>query len=142
MNTVKHAESDEDIARCYAVMAELRPHQAEADFVPLVRHMMSEGYRLAWLEADGEVATVAGYRITTNLFMGRNLYVDDLVTPERCRSRGHGATMLRALRDIAVAAGCGHLHLDSGTQRTEAHRFYFREGLTVNSFHFATRLER
>ncbi len=140
MTTVRHAESDQDIARCYDVMAELRPHLVEAEFVPLVRHMMSEGYRLAWLEAGGEVATVAGYRISTNLFLGRNLYVDDLVTPERHRSRGYGAAMMAELRSIATQAGCRHLHLDSGTQRTQAHKFYFRDGLTISSFHFDTRL--
>ena len=30
--------------------------------------------------------------------------------------------------------------LDSGTHRTQAHKFYFREGLVLNSFHFAKAL--
>jgi len=30
--------------------------------------------------------------------------------------------------------------LDSGTQRTQAHKFYFREGMVVTSFHFAKKL--
>jgi hypothetical protein len=28
------------------------------------------------------------------------------------------------------------VHLDSGVQRQHAHRFYFREGMTITSFHF------
>lgn len=30
------------------------------------------------------------------------------------------------------------VHLDSGVQRAQAHRFYFREGMTVNCFYFWT----
>ena len=32
--------------------------------------------------------------------------------------------------------GCDYLALDSGTQRQQAHKFYFREGMTITSFHF------
>ncbi|MBD0336919.1 MAG: GNAT family N-acetyltransferase, partial [Cyanobacteria bacterium Co-bin13] len=31
--------------------------------------------------------------------------------------------------------------LDSGVHRAEAHRFYFREGLVITSFHFAKPLQ-
>ncbi len=137
---LKHAQTDEDIARCFPVMAELRPHVPEDAFVRLIRHQQGEGYRLAYLECDGEVVGVAGYRIATNLFLGKNLYVDDLVTAGRMRSQGYGHAMMTGLRDIARQHGCVQLHLDSGTQRHQAHKFYFREGLTVSSFHFNEKL--
>ena len=137
---LKHATTDADIARCYPVMAELRTHLQEGEFVGRIRHQQSQGYRLAYLEDGGDIVAAAGYRISTNLFMGKNLYVDDLVTGERARSRGHGQAMIAALRDIAREHGCAYLHLDSGTQRQQAHKFYFREGLTVSSFHFSEKL--
>ena len=31
---------------------------------------------------------------------------------------------------------CDQLQLDSGVQREQTHRFYFREGLTINCYHF------
>ena len=37
----------------------------------------------------------------------------------------------------AAKEGCLQLHLDSGIQRKEAHRFYEREGMTITGFHFA-----
>jgi hypothetical protein len=40
------------------------------------------------------------------------------------------------LQELARAAGCEAYTLDSGTQRTQAHKFYFREGMVVSSFHF------
>lgn len=133
------ADTDSAIAACFPVMAQLRPHLVpEADaFVTRVRAMQTEGYRLAALtDAAGTVRAVAGFRIADLLAYGRALYVDDLVTDASTRSAGHGRDLLAWLENHARAAGCVVLHLDSGTQRRDAHRFYFRERLTVTSFHF------
>ena len=137
---VKIASSDAEIEKCYPVMAELRPHIAEDGFLDLVREMEVDGYRLAYLEDAGAVSAVAGYRIYRNLFLGKHLYVDDLVTSNQQRSRGHGAQLLGYLRDLAIAEDCAYLHLDSGTQRHDAHRFYFREGMSIACYHFIENL--
>lgn len=137
----KIAQSDSDIARCYGVVAELRPHVAEATFVDMVRGMQEQGYRIVYIEENGTVVAVAGYRITTSLFMGKNLYVDDLVTSEASRSKGYGKALIDWLRDLAREQHCTHLHLDSGTQRHRAHRFYVREGMDIASFHFSEELD-
>ena len=57
----------------------------------------------------GRVVAVAGYRVSTNLFCGRHLYVDDLVTAEAERSKGHGKALLAWLRAQAVAEGLRRL---------------------------------
>jgi hypothetical protein len=86
---------------------------------------------------DGRVAGVAVYRIHENTFDGVQMYVDDLVSDETRRSQGIGRALLDHLQRSARAAGCAKFSLDSGTQRQQAHRFYFREGMVVTSFHFA-----
>ncbi len=134
--TIKLAVEDHEIARCFPVMAALRAHLEAGDFVPLVRRMQDEGYRLAYLEELGEVRAVAGFRIYTSLFLGRSLYVDDLVTAPESRSRGHGRHLLGWLRERAVEECCRALHLDSDVQRHAAHRFYFEQGLHINCYHF------
>jgi len=139
-DNLRIAKSDEDIAACFGVMSELRTHLEEAAFVDTIRGMQVEGYQLAFIEEDAAVVATAGYRIHTTLFMGKNLYVDDLVTSGNVRSKGHGRAMLNWLRDLALREGCTHLHLDSGTQRHRAHRFYLREGMDIASFHFSEKL--
>lgn len=136
----EHATTDAEIADCYEVMAELRPHVPRERFLPLVKSMHADGYRLACIRESGRVVAVAGYRISTNLFYGRNLYVDDLVTAGSERSKGHGRTLLDWLKQLARDAGCDAFHLDSGVQRKRAHEFYLREGLELSSYHFSTRL--
>ena len=135
------AESDADIVRCFPVMAQLRPHLLEAGFVARVRRMQTEGFHLASLAEDGVVRAVAGYRFHEKLFSGRTLYVDDLVSDGTHRSRGHGARLLAWLATQAQARGCDLLELDSGVQRYEAHRFYFRERMSVTSYHFTRALK-
>ena len=130
------AETDTAIARCFPVMAQLRPHLVEADFVARVRRMQGEGFHLAFLEGDGAVRAVAGYRYQDKLFSGKNLYVDDLVTDTTQRSRGHGRALLAWLVAEARARGCDNFELDSGVQRHDAHRFYLRERMKISSYHF------
>jgi len=138
MPTPRLAETDADLQRCFPVMHQLRPHLAADGFVARIRGMEREGFRLALLEDDaGTVRAVAGFRVQDMLAHGRTLYVDDLVTDDQARSRGHGATLLRWLVARAQAAGCHQFSLDSGTHRRDAHRFYFRERMHIASYHFA-----
>jgi hypothetical protein len=32
---------------------------------------------------------------------------------------------------------CNYLHLNSGTQRERAHKFYFKQGFSIASYHFS-----
>lgn len=138
--TIALAQTDSEIARCFPIMQQLRPHLVESEFVARVRTMQSAGFHLAALEVNGAVAALAGYRFLEKLFSGHNLYVDDLVTDGQRRSRGHGAALLDWLCAQAKAQGCAQLELDSGVQRFEAHRFYFRERLHISAYHFVIKL--
>lgn len=134
------AKTDAEIQDCFDVMSELRTHLTREKFLETVRHMESEGFRLAYIEEGGGVVAVAGYRIYTNLFLGKNLYVDDLVTSAGARSKGYGEQMINWLRDKARELGCRSYHLDSGTARGQAHKFYFNQGFTITSYHFSEHL--
>jgi GNAT superfamily N-acetyltransferase len=138
---IQNAETDEQIAATFDVMHQLRPHLSRDEYVPMVRGMMaSDGFRLAAVIDDGEVRAVAGYRLMTMLYCGRLLYLDDLVSDERMRSRGYGKALLDWLKDEGRREGCTELQLISRTIREQAHRFYFREGFGIECFQFRTRL--
>ena len=137
---IGEAETPEEIARCFPVMRELRPRFEMEVFVAQVQRQRHAGYRLAFVEADGVVVACAGFRLSENLALGRFLYVDDLVTAESARSRGHGARLMEWLVGQARATGCAQLHLDSGVQRFAAHRFYLRERMEITSHHFGLKL--
>ncbi len=130
------AESADEITRCFPVMHELRPHLQAESFVSRVQEQRKEGFELAFLEADGEVRALGGFRIMTNLAWGRFLYVDDLVTHAADRSKGYGEMLIQWLIARARALGCEQFHLDSGVQRFGAHRFYLSQRLDITCHHF------
>ena len=135
------AETEADIARCFPVMAGLRTHLIADEFVARVRRQQAAGYRLAYLEDDGEVRAVAGFRYLDNLAWGRIMYVDDLVTAATQRSRGHGGKLFDWLVAQAGQSDCDELHLDSGVQRFGAHRFYLARHMDIIAHHFALKLK-
>lgn len=139
--TIKIAELEDEIATCFAVMRELRPHLREDEFVGRVRRQEESGYVLAFGRDEGRVVTTAGFRYNENLAWGRHMYVDDLVTLPEARSKGYGKRMLDWLIDAARAQDCDEFHLDSGVQRFGAHRFYLANRMDITSHHFALRLK-
>ena len=136
------AITDVEIAACYPVMRELRPHIREEQFLSRVRGQEKSGYRLAYIAEQDGVVAVAGFRIGENLAWGNFLHVDDLVTDPMYRSKGYGARLLAWLKEQACMHECKQIHLDSGAQRKDAHRFYEREGMTRSGFHFAENLAK
>lgn len=140
MMNINTTNSDKEIAACYPVMYELRPHIKEDEFISRVREQQQSGYHLAFVEDNNDVVAVAGFRISENLAWGRFLYIDDLVTQPSHRSKGYGAKLLLWLKEYAIKEACQQLHLDSGIQRKDAHRFYEREGMTMASLHFVENL--
>jgi len=137
---VEIADSDDQIARCFPVMHQLRTHLVEPEFVARIRKQQAGGYLLAYLEAGGDVVAVAGFRLLDNLYSGRVLYVDDLVTSEKHRSRGFGNTLFEWLVARARAEGCAGFELDSGVHRFDAHRFYLANRMWISSHHFSLKL--
>jgi GNAT superfamily N-acetyltransferase len=135
------ARQPAEIARCFEVMRELRPHfRDRKKFLEQVRRQQRDGYLLAFLEVDSEIRAVAGYRFLESLYSGRCLYVDDLVTRERDRSAGYGGKLLDWLVQQARERDCTSFELDSGVQRFDAHRFYFSKRMKICAYHFAIAL--
>jgi GNAT superfamily N-acetyltransferase len=138
--SIQLAASPDQILRCFPVVSQLRPHLDQASFVDRVQRQMQMGYQLVFLDTENQVVAIAGFRISECLAWGKFLYVDDLVTDERGRSRGYGQQLFAWLTAYAKQQGCEQLQLDSGVQRFDAHRFYFHQRMSITSYHFAVKL--
>ena len=134
---IQLANSDQEIAACFPVMHQLRPHLTPESFLSRVRSQEAAGYLLAYIESETRPVAVAGFRILETLGSGRFLNVDDLVTLDSERSKGYGANLLRWLIRWAEAESCQRLELDSALRRKDAHRFYEREGMAASAYRFA-----
>jgi len=136
----REALTEDEVAACFGVIKQLRPLLKRDEFVRRVAEQRKEGYRIAYIQMGSMIVCVAGFRIMHNLSWGKFLYVDDLSTDASYRSKGYGMELLHWLRNEARHLRCNQLHLDSGIQRIDAHRFYAREGLEKTCYHFAETL--
>ncbi len=127
------------LAAAERVHRQLRPH-LPAGYAGRMAEVFASGAEMAVAEAGGRVVGLAVFRVVEKTFTGRELYCDDLVTDESERSKGAGRAMVAYMEEVARARGCDALALDSGVQRAQAHKFYFREGLVVSSFHFVKKM--
>lgn len=123
------------LKRSEHVHRQLRP-QLPPDYVSRLQEVFAGGARMAAVVQGDDVISVAVWRVIENTYEGRRLYVDDLVSDEARRSHGAGRMLLGWLEAKARAVGCDVFALDSGVQRTRAHRFYFREGMFISAYCF------
>jgi ribosomal protein S18 acetylase RimI-like enzyme len=140
---LRPADSEWELAACFPVMAELRPHLADAaEFIALIARQQKAGYRLLGAWRDGVPVALAGYRFAENLVYGRFVYVDDLVTAKDARGAGLGSRLLDAVVEEARKHGIERLVLDTALDNVLAHRFYYRQGLLARALRFSRPIAR
>ena len=127
------------LAAAEPVHRQLRPH-LPADYRRRMEEVFASGAEMAVAVEGGRVVGVAVFRVIEKTFSGRELYCDDLVTDEASRSKGAGRAMIAYMERVGRERGCDVLALDSGCQRQQAHKFYFREGLVIGAFHFSKKI--
>ena len=74
------------------------------------------------------VGFITGYLDIHSVRFGYRCWVEDFAVDPQQRSSGIGKALLEAMRGWARERGATHLELDSAEARTDAHRFYEREG--------------
>ena len=135
------ATDETAVRRCWPAFAQLRPHLPdEAEFLARWREQSAQGYRLRYVEHDGAVAGVLGYRFLTTMVWGRVLYLDDLFVTDEVRGTGLGRHLLGIAERLARGAGCASVQLDTGYQRHAAHRTYLRNGYELSCHHLSLSL--
>lgn len=122
-----------------SVHRQLRPRLPD-DYRSAMERVFAGGGRMVVVTDGQKVLGLAVWRVFADTFSGLKFYVDDLVIDEASRSQGAGHKLVAWLEQEARTLGAGSITLDSGTQRTRAHRFYFREGFVITSFNFKKQL--
>ena len=140
MAQIKIAVTNQDIASCWEAMYLLRPMLKKQEFVQKIKEIQNEGYILLYILENDKAVAIVGYRFFTMLYCGKMLYIDDLSTLENYRGKGYASILLNHIYEIAKQENCNSIQLDSGHVRTNAHKLYYKEGFTINAFHFNKQL--
>ncbi len=139
---IESATIEEEISACYPLMVQLRPYLTDRDqFVQQVLRQINDGYQLVYIQVDGEIKALMGFRILEFLAYGKMLYIDDLVTDSQTRRKGFAGKLLEWAIQKAKEVDCDQVHLDSGFVRHEAHRLYLNHRFQLKGHHFALDLK-
>lgn len=95
----------------------------------------SQHYQLA--VQNGEVVGLIGVQIMFPLNLNCWIAeIQELVVLPQMRGLNVGKALLTWAEDLARAEGASQMELSSGKVRTDAHRFYLREGYLQSHFRF------
>ena len=123
--TIEVLQSENEIMRALPVMKQLRTHLDEKAFLGLVLEAKAKDrYNLVALIDDGEIVAVVGFKPMITLYYGRFVWVCDLVTDAKRRSKGYGEKLLQYVHGWSKEYNYESIALSSGLQKTDAHRFY------------------
>lgn len=114
----------EQWVQAFPVMKQLRTDINKHTYLNLFSEMRKEGYRLFAFSVNEQIVSLAGFCIRTNFYNKRHVYIYDFITDASHRSKGYGEKLLRFIHQWSLENGAEFVALESGIQRTEAHRFY------------------
>jgi len=135
---------DETILRlpsCLAVHAQLRHNLTKftsEDYVQFIRQF-SQLHICGFIRKTGSETTVlalAVYRHYLNTFDTVRFEIDDLIVDENERNHGLGTRLFRHVIEQAKQCGVSQILVHCDSTNTDAHRFFFRLGLTISVFEF------
>lgn len=136
-------KNETDLARCYPILKELRPHLSFEDYISIYNEShKANGYEIVAVEQNDEILAVMGYRFLSDYVRGKHIYIDDLVTSEKIRSMGNGADLLRFAEEIAKTNGLKILRLCTGIENEGGIKFYDRNGWTKTAFAYTKKLAK
>lgn len=140
--SIKFATTLSEKEKCYEVLKQLRPHLVDKIkyLEQLLRMEKTNAYRLIIYQENDKVLALAGIRSMETFFQGKVLYVDDLITLESERSKGCGGKLMEFIKKYVKEEKFNALTLDSGVQRFEAHKFYFKHDFYISTYHFNCKL--
>lgn len=139
--TIIPIEETKEIAQSFDTFKELRPHLTDNDsFVKQIQNQQKEGYNVFAVVEDEEIRACIGFRMMTTLAWGKILYIDDLITKEKHRSKGYAKDLLDYAIHFAKQNSCQEVHLDTGYARHAAHKVYLKQGFELTCHHLALKL--
>jgi ribosomal protein S18 acetylase RimI-like enzyme len=100
-------------ADLFPIIAQLRPHLTEEEFLRQVRQQSHSGYELVGAFRAGQVVGVLGMRPVHTLARGPHLHVDDIIVDEAERRTGGGRALMDYAETDARARGMAAVFLDA-----------------------------
>ncbi|MTI30548.1 GNAT family N-acetyltransferase [Xanthovirga aplysinae] len=97
---------------------------------------------LGLLNEEGVVVGISSGWLTTRIYSGKQLELDNVIVDNKLQSNGVGGKFLELINSRAKQMGCETIELNTYVSNDRSHKFYFKQGYKILGFHFQKKLER
>lgn len=118
------------------IIQELYPEYTIEIYGNLLDKMIPLNYKQLVVVENGVTMGLAGFWISTKLWSGQYLELDNVVVHQDFRSKGIGSIMTKYLNQKAIDENCHMIVLDAYTTNFGAQKFYMNHGFVPKGFHF------
>jgi GNAT superfamily N-acetyltransferase len=95
-----------------------------------------ENYKcFGFYEKEKLLAISSGW-ITVRLYSGKQLEIDNVIVNPKIQSKGIGSKFIKLLENWATENDCMTVELNTYTQNSRSHKFYYNQGYNILGFHF------
>ena len=116
--------ADADWKSAGEALLTLRPTLDIEAFVSNQGRLVTDGYRMIGVRAEGRILSVASFTISPHAMLGRELLVHDMATLKEAERRGYASLLLKELEKIAHREGCGRIFVHT----RQAQKLYAKNG--------------
>ncbi len=134
--TCRMLTQKEEMLSMAPLLQQLNPAITEVYLNELLDDMIAHGYRMAGVWNQEECLGVSGIWVTTKLYSGKYLEMDNVVVAASARSQGIGQLLTDFITELARQEGCKTMMLDAWLDNHKAHAFYERQGFVKRGYHF------
>lgn len=122
--------SIEEVSTALPLLQELRPHLNQESLLQIfTQAAKADQYQLTGVYVEEKLIAIMGHRILYDFVHGKHLYIDDLVTTSKVRSKGAGKMLMDYAESLAKIDQCSGIRLCTAKNNTLGQKFYERCGM-------------
>jgi GNAT superfamily N-acetyltransferase len=126
-----------DLQNILSLLCQLNPKQTPQELEQKILDMLAyANYRCFGLWEEQQLVALSGGWITTRLYSGKQLEIDNIVVDQNCRSKGYGEKLVEHIAEWSKQQGCITLELNTYVTNSRSHKFYFNQGMEIIGFRF------
>jgi GNAT superfamily N-acetyltransferase len=138
---VREIKTKKEMLGLFSLVKQLATGLKKAEYAVMLDDMLLHGYKMAGIYDGKKCAGLSGYWVSTKIYSGKYVELDNVVIDKNYRSHGLGKLLCDWIIAEAKKAGCKTAMLDAYVENSAGHKFYLREGFIIRGFHFIKKLK-
>ena len=138
--TLREIVTEKEMLSLFPLVKQLSTHLKKSDYKIMLKDMLAHGYRMASAFDGNKCVGLSGFWISTKIYSGKYVELDNVVIDKNYRSQGVGKLLCDWIIREAKRLGCKTAMLDAYVENSSGHKFYYREGYIIRGFHFLKKI--